>query len=359
MIPGIVASQASDEAIIGIPEPLADIQFDIGSYVISGSPVDLEDIVDRPENVIPGQGVVLAEAFSVELLGALAALLTTADWTVAIEWYRPESFSTPLEVNTGPGVPPFIRIEDSNGYFLAFDSYADPGSHERDLDGDSLTGPVSRGIALRRTDTEFAMSLDAANIVENNVLSSMPTLTRAWIGGDEAASYGLVVVQRIRVWASSEVMASMLPQISAAAALGIPACDAFASAVPIESGQTLYIITIGATKETGEPNHGGEAGGASVWLEFVAPASESYTVDLNEWTLLSGPIVAVYTGSAIGSLTPVVSDVDDTWTVTFSATMGTSYKIALDGVAGEEGFFSISVASAAAGGDDELLLLLL
>jgi hypothetical protein len=35
----------------------------------------------------------------------------------------------------------------------------------------------------------------------------------------------------------------------------------------------------GATKETGEPNHGGEIGGSSIWYEWVAPANGIVTFD--------------------------------------------------------------------------------
>ncbi len=63
--------------------------------------------------------------------------------------------------------------------------------------------------------------------------------------------------------------------LSAAAA---PANDNFASATVITgvSGATAG-STVGATKETGEPNHAGNPGGASVWFRWVAPVNGTVT----------------------------------------------------------------------------------
>ena len=36
---------------------------------------------------------------------------------------------------------------------------------------------------------------------------------------------------------------------------------------------------VGATKETGEPDHAGNVGGASVWCRWVAPADGTVTFD--------------------------------------------------------------------------------
>jgi hypothetical protein len=360
MIPGIVASAMSSAVTAGLPAAVADIQFDVGTAIIDGATVDIDDLLSRPENLVPGQGMVLGQDFSCEILGDLAALLLTTDWTIAINWFRPADFSTPLEINDGVEATsyPKIRIEDSTGYFLTFDTKPSPPL-ERDLVGNDLPAPVARAMGLRRTDVQIAMSLDLADVVTEDTFSDLPAMARVWIGGNSTSSYGFVVLQRLRVYASTELTTDLLPQVSAPDAVGVAGNDVFANALPIEPGQTLYVWSSGASKQSGEPNHGGEAGGASVWYEFTAPASGDCTVIIWNWTNLSAPIIAVYTGSAVDSLTPIVSDVNDAWEVTFTATMGTSYKIALDGVGGEEGFFSIRVPSPAAPGDDELLLLLL
>ncbi|MDQ4005883.1 MAG: pre-peptidase C-terminal domain-containing protein, partial [Actinomycetota bacterium] len=94
----------------------------------------------------------------------------------------------------------------------------------------------------------------------------------------------------------------------------------------------------GAAKQTGEPNHAGNAGGASVWYRWTAPSGGRVTIDTagsNFDTLL-----AVYRGSSVGSLTHVVSNdeasndptsTNHTSKVAFTPTAGTTYRIAVDG----------------------------
>ena len=95
-----------------------------------------------------------------------------------------------------------------------------------------------------------------------------------------------------------------------------------------------------ATKEPGEPEHGGNAGGHSVWYHWTAPSSGTVAVSTcgsNFDTLL-----AVYTGVAVGSLTPVASSDDSlacgtAGQLSFVATAGTNYLVAVDGKNGALG----------------------
>lgn len=121
--------------------------------------------------------------------------------------------------------------------------------------------------------------------------------------------------------------------------------------------------TVGASKESGEPNHAGNVGGASVWYSWTAPTTGLVTID----TYTSGfdTLLAVYTGTAVGSLVPVASDDDAPngarqSVVSFNATAGTVYQIAIDGYSGQTGAivlhwlqqqsFAISTSSAPANG---------
>lgn len=102
-----------------------------------------------------------------------------------------------------------------------------------------------------------------------------------------------------------------------------------------------------ATKETGEPIHGGNTGGRSVWWTWTAPASGTVTIDTagsNFDTLLS-----VYTGSSVSTLTSVASN-DDDWAgglttskVAFAVTAGTVYQIAVDGYGGVYGNIALHI----------------
>ncbi len=128
--------------------------------------------------------------------------------------------------------------------------------------------------------------------------------------------------------------------------------DHFANRAVIPGGDaTVTGSNVGATKETGEPNHAGNAGGASVWWAWTAPATGAHSVSTGG----SGfdTLLAVYTGSAVGALTPVASN-DNFGSglkskVTFAAIAGTQYQIAIDGAGGAVGSISLSVAAAPPG----------
>ena len=73
------------------------------------------------------------------------------------------------------------------------------------------------------------------------------------------------------------------------------------------SGSTIG-NNLGATKESGEPNHGGNSGGRSVWWRWTAPSDGEISVDTfgsNFNTLL-----AAYTGSDVTALTLRASNDD-------------------------------------------------
>ena len=92
--------------------------------------------------------------------------------------------------------------------------------------------------------------------------------------------------------------------------------------------------TVGATRETGEPNHAQFGAVGSVWYTWQAPATartEIATLANNFDTLLG-----VYTGSSVTGLTEIASDNNSGPTpqssrVTFTAKAGTTYRIAVDG----------------------------
>jgi hypothetical protein len=98
-----------------------------------------------------------------------------------------------------------------------------------------------------------------------------------------------------------------------------------------------------ATKEPGEPSHSpdDDPGGGSVWYQWQAPISGSVTMTTAGSSY--DTLLAVYTGNSVGGLTTIVKndDVDPgnvrTSTVTFTASAGTLYKIAVDGWDNERG----------------------
>jgi hypothetical protein len=131
-----------------------------------------------------------------------------------------------------------------------------------------------------------------------------------------------------------------------------PVNDTFAAAseltgLAVQSGGS----NAGATKEPGEPNHAAWTGGTSVWWKWTAPSATRVAISTagsNFDTLL-----AVYTGTSVGSLSTVAfNDEDgpvgvDTSAVAFDAVGGTTYWIAVDGFGAATGLINLSLSGVA------------
>lgn len=134
--------------------------------------------------------------------------------------------------------------------------------------------------------------------------------------------------------------------------------DNFANAVVVETvyrsaANTLTTNTtptggfagsnVGATKESGEPTHDafGNAGGASIWYRWTAPSNMNVVVSTEGSSI--DTVLAVYTGSSVNGLSPVVRNDDrgtnstilrdKTSLTNFPALSGVTYRIAIDGYA--------------------------
>ena len=124
--------------------------------------------------------------------------------------------------------------------------------------------------------------------------------------------------------------------------------DMFSSArsLTLRESATVTASSTLATKEIGEPNHGGNRGGKSVWWT-VSPATSGM---LTLSTQGSGfdTLLGVYRGGSVSSLTRVASSDDVSgarWSrVTVRVTGGTTYRVAVDGYSGRSG--SITLGSA-------------
>lgn len=120
---------------------------------------------------------------------------------------------------------------------------------------------------------------------------------------------------------------------------GPPANDNF-SARQVVSGSNVVVksSTLLASKEPGEPNHGLQPGGSSVWYSWTAPKDGAVKLRLTDFT---SPLLGVYTGNSVGALTPVQS----TWVmpIDFNVTAGTTYQVAVD-ASSAPGSFTLTLA---------------
>lgn len=140
----------------------------------------------------------------------------------------------------------------------------------------------------------------------------------------------------------------------------VPVNDEFANSIAIflsSSSTSVKGVNTNATKESGEPSHASDSGpnpkpnpgGRSVWWRWTAPSVGSVTLDTKGSYF--DTILGVYTGSTVSSLTQITSNDDEsiptgpndttphvqTSKVTFNATSGTVYRIAVDGFNNEDG----------------------
>lgn len=111
---------------------------------------------------------------------------------------------------------------------------------------------------------------------------------------------------------------------------------------------------VGAGIESGEPNHAGNSGGASVWWTWTAPTTGSFTFHTRGSDI--DTLLAVYIGDSLGNLMEVVSNDDDIEgntlqsSVRFSAQQGQPYHIAVDGYGGATGAIVLNWQTTAPGG---------
>ena len=131
-----------------------------------------------------------------------------------------------------------------------------------------------------------------------------------------------------------------------------PANDDFASAttIPFDSSSSTKVngFTTNATKEPGEPDHAGNAGGHSIWWKWTPQVGGSVTIDTKG--SYADTTLAVYTGTALSALATIASNDDiksgviQASTVTFSATAGTTYMIAVDGFDGDSAGITLNLS---------------
>jgi hypothetical protein len=162
---------------------------------------------------------------------------------------------------------------------------------------------------------------------------------------NQAGAYSLVVTNL----AGSVTSAVMSLTVNWAPA---PPNDMFANRLPITSlPGTVTGSNAGATRESGEPYHGGVAGGKSVWWTWIAPVNGTITVD-TVGTFFNN-VLAVYTGNSLANLSVVGSY--SSWAgntgggVDVVATAGTAYQIAMDKTYSDSGYIMLNLHPAHSG----------
>ena len=128
--------------------------------------------------------------------------------------------------------------------------------------------------------------------------------------------------------------------------VGRPANDNFAGSGIAGADGTVFGSNTNATGQTGEPNIAGSPPDTTVWYSWTAPENGPTTFNLRDAAF--DTTLHVFTGSTFGTLASVASNDDFNGTfqskVSFTATAGTTYRIAVDGFTAAHGPFGLQWA---------------
>lgn len=124
-----------------------------------------------------------------------------------------------------------------------------------------------------------------------------------------------------------------------------PVNDLFADRTSLGGASgSVSASNVDATRESGEPLVGGSPGGASLWWQWVAPASGQVSVDTQGSSVAT--LLGVYSGSTLGTLSPVAASTGNgsagSAAVLFQAVAGQAYPITVDGVGGATGTLALA-----------------
>jgi hypothetical protein len=165
------------------------------------------------------------------------------------------------------------------------------------------------------------------------------------------------------------VSALLLLAGAASAQAAPPPNDDFSAAAPLAAGQEFHASNLEATAEPGEPDtadiakdvecptlNGGPDCASSVWYRFEPAVAGQYTIETCDLgtDLASG--IGVFTGAAIGAVTQIAANEGSCAggissggsRVTFAATAGVVYRVAVVGYHGDQGSFYLRAYAGAA-----------
>lgn len=223
-------------------------------------------------------------------------------------------------------VSPGVNIIST--YYLATNNYAY-------LSGTSMAAPHVAG----------ALALLKANCPNESYLA---LINRLLSGVDRSAVYQ----DKILSGGSLNIFKALQTTVASS-----PDNDSFSNRVAISGPNiTVYGNTLGATKESGEPNHAGNSGGHSVWWEWEPRSPGRYEITTAKSVTSNGvpmnTLLGVYSGTSVGSLTLVASNDDSGITEDGSVCSRVfvdvplplaKYEIAVDGYGGVQGFVKLAV----------------
>ncbi|MGA2658443.1 MAG: immunoglobulin domain-containing protein [Verrucomicrobiota bacterium] len=224
------------------------------------------------------------------------------------------------------------------------------------------TGPISITTATGTTQSGSSFTVIAAPAIttfspQTGGPGTVVAIVGANFGGASAVTFNGVSASSFYVAAATQITATAPAGVSTGPiavttpggvatspasfnATTAPGNDNFAAAQAISGvSGTVSGDNTAATKEPGEPSHAGNDGGKSVWYRWTAPSPGTWTFNTQGSSF--DTLLAVYTGSTLNNLVPVAGNDNipgtNTSSVSFTATAGTIYQIAVDGFQADTG----------------------
>jgi Pro-kumamolisin, activation domain/Divergent InlB B-repeat domain len=217
----------------------------------------------------------------------------------------------------------------------------------------SVTSPLSGYTSTNHLVTLTGVASDPAPNVSgvNLVLVSVNNVTTVASGTTNWTQLtglqpGLNTIQVESIDASGNISTPATVQINYL--VPPPGNDFFANAYSLTANPQVDTgSNVGATKEVGEPDIAGNAGGASIWWKYKAPGDGVLTLNTTNSTF--DTLLGLYTGPDVASLT-TIADNDDAYPgalggfslLTQAVRAGQIYYIAVDGYDGATGTVSLS-----------------
>jgi hypothetical protein len=276
-------------------------QFDTVLAVYTGLSLELLSLVAENDDINPGN----------EQSSVTFQAVSNTVYHVAVDGYGNEIGLVNLTISPGADTPSAPQVQQG------------PVDQTRFSGGSGGGANVSfRIIATGSLPMTFQWALRGTNLVGATNISL--TLTNATI--QDAGIYEVIVSNRFGTATNNRAALTWIE---------VPFNDDFANRILITGPSSVARGSIlGATKQPGELDHGGEVGGRSVWWKWIAPATG--TVKVHTLGSSFDTVLAVYQGSDIANLTLIQENndllADTTYAskVLFHAVAGQEYQIAVD-----------------------------
>ncbi|MEO7931751.1 MAG: DUF1573 domain-containing protein [Chthoniobacterales bacterium] len=223
----------------------------------------------------------------------------------------------------------------------------------------SWTAPVDGVVTIDTNGSSFdtTMAVFTGNSLSNLFIVTEVQGNQLYFAEDDDAGIGLASLVTFTAQAGVTYQISIdgfvgnigFIELNLAMKFTPPSNDNFANRQVVNgAGATISATNVGGTREFGEPNHAGNAGGESLWYSWTAPRTG--LVQIKSTGTNFDTILGVYVGDGLGALFDASSSANSGVInstpneLDFKVIGGETYAIAVDGMDGRVGSFTLTVA---------------